>query len=107
MDLTGAIVGMGPLGLLLAVFVGLLTVLWVIVPLAVFGLRRRVEDLRGELARTREALLAEQRRTNELLSRSGAAGPPTVPSQPVPADAGRADAVPAQASRRPLVARRD
>ena len=106
MDLTGAIIGLGPLALPLALFVALLTILWVVVPLAVFGVRRRVEDLRGELARTREALLAEQRRTNELLSRSGAV-PLSAPSQLAPAEPGRADAVPTQGSRRPLVARRD
>lgn len=99
MELTGMAGGIGLIGTLL------LALLCILLPLGLFGLKRRIEGVRAEIVRTRETLVGEQRRTNELLGRllgqaagAGLAGAPEAEPDQETLRAAR---------RRPLVARRD
>ena len=108
MDITGLLVELGPLELLLGAFLVLLAIIWLMVPFALFGLGRRIREVHGELARTREALVAEQRRTNQLLAQQAGAAPsgPQAGPAPIPLSAREREEMPV-VPHRPLVARRD
>ena len=103
MDIGGAIIRMGPVELLLALFITGAMVLLAFIPVMLFGLRRRVDRLHAEMVRLREALRAIERPDGEA---------------PAPPVERRADPVAATLravrgeetlahNRRPLVARRD
>jgi hypothetical protein len=115
-DITGLLVELGPLELLLGAFLVLLAIIWLIVPFVLFGLGRRIKEVHGELARTREAIVAEQRRTNQLLAQQVGAAPSAPPLSPrsgpqagpppIPLSAREREEMPV-VPHRPLVARRD
>ncbi len=98
-----AVTSLNPIVFLLGAVAALLAVVWFLVPFALFGQKRRLDRIAAELVRTREALAAEQRRTNALLERM--AGPPPAAEAPV-LRAAEPPAAPAP-RRRPLVATRD
>ncbi|WP_296280294.1 hypothetical protein [Pseudoxanthomonas sp.] len=50
----------GSFGLLIMLFCAAVAILWIVLPFAVFGIKGRLDDL-----------IAEQRRTNELLASRG------------------------------------